>query len=113
MMVVLQILGCLGGTIYLVKCMIEFVKFIIFALNRIALYKRAYDDKCNAETKEQIGFKQDKKEELKRIDLKPNVEDYSRYWKLWESEPVDDEFIDDENFEEEDKDEYPLLHVER
>lgn len=110
---ILEILGCIGGTLYLVRKLIRGIYAVVGVINKYKKYKDAYE-RLNDDDKEKIiGFKTPDKKELfeKEKDIKiPENEGYFDMY--WESEPVDNEFIEEE--EDEDwEDKYPDLHIER
>lgn len=126
----LTVLGCIGGIVYLINWICVEILAIIKAKNKYDKYKRAYEDAYDENEEEKpakkMGFKSSKEkadEELEEL-RKKYLEDYIRikeqikinnsgYFDMhWESNPVDDEFIEEEEYEDwEDK--YPDLHIER
>lgn len=119
----LEVLGCIGGVLFLINYMIIVAKHIINMVRKWDEYKAAWDEKYNdASNKNQIGFKQEEKKEkenplkdIEKIKLKETDEISSWFEEYWESEPVDNEFIEEEMEEEyeDELDKYPLLKVRR
>lgn len=116
----LEILGCIGGFLYLTDWICTAVSAIIKWRRKYAEYKRSYEEHNNdaGEPEKKMGFKsmEDKRnekiEELEKTIKELKTKDAGYFNMYWGTETVDDEFIEEEGYEDWD-DKYPDLHVER